>query len=114
MDKNIGNSVLKQIGNNIKTARLLKGLTQEKLSEQLNKSTNFISLIESGKSGISIDTIVDICNILNIEPNTLFNGVITYDNDKDKIIINGISSLSNEDKEIVNNLIEYIQKKNNK
>ena len=102
------NEVLEQIGKNIKTARTLKGYTQEYVAEKLNKSVNFISLVESGKSGLAVNTIIDICNILEIEPNTIFN------NDKNKIIINGLSSLSGDDKEIVNNLIEYILKKNNK
>ena len=97
------NEVLEQIGKNIKTARTLKGYTQEYVAEKLNKSVNFISLVESGKSGLAVNTIIDICNILEIEPNTIFNG-----------LINGLSSLSGDDKEIVNNLIEYILKKNNK
>ena len=43
------NEVLEQIGKNIKTARTLKGYTQEYVAEKLNKSVNFISLVESGK-----------------------------------------------------------------
>ena len=108
------NEVLEQIGKNIKTARTLKGYTQEYVAEKLNKSVNFISLVESGKSGLAVNTIIDICNILEIEPNTIFNGLIDFNNDKNKIIINGLSSLSGDDKEIVNNLIEYKLKKNNK
>lgn len=114
MSKNIENETLKKIGNNIKTSRVLKNYTQEYLAEKLNKSNNFVSLIERGKSGLGIETIIDICNILDIEPNTLFNGLIKYKNNKDKKIINSISSLSNEDKEIVNNLITYILNKNSK
>lgn len=114
MGKNIESNVLKEIGNNIKTARLLKGLTQEYVAEKLDKSINFISLLERGQTGLSVNSIVDVCNVLEIEPNTLFNGLINYNNDTDKIIINGLSSLSNDDKKIVNDLIEYILKKNNK
>lgn len=114
MGKDIESNVLKEIGNNIKTARLLKGLTQKYVAEKLDKSINFISLLERGQTGLSVNSIVDVCNVLEIEPNTLFNGLINYNDDTDKIIINGLSSLSNDDKKIVNDLIEYILKKNNK
>lgn len=114
MNKTLEDETLKRIGINIKIARVLKGFTQEQVAEQLNKSTNFISLIERGKTGIGIKTIIDICNILDIEPNSIFNGLIKYDNQDDKIIIDGISSLSDEDKEILINLMEYIKKKSSK
>lgn len=114
MSENIENNILKEIGKNIKTAKLLKGLTQEYVAEKLDKSTNFVSLLERGQTGLSVNSIIDICNILEIEPNAIFNGLINYDSKNDKFIINSICSLSGEDKQIVSNLIEYILKKNNK
>ncbi len=114
MEEIIEDKILQKIGNNIKTARQLKGFTQEKLAEQLNKSVNFVSLVERGKSGIGIKTIIDICNILDIEPNSIFGGIVNYENKKDKMIIDSISSLANDDKEIVINLIEYIMEKGSK
>ena len=112
MEEIIENKILQKIGNNIKTARILKGFTQESLAEQLNKSINFVSLIERGKSGIGIKTIIDLCNILDIEPNSIFNGTIKYNNKNDKLIVDSLSVLSNKDKEMVTNLIEYIMKRN--
>lgn len=114
MNDVIEDKILKKIGTNIKTARVLKGYTQEYLSEKLNKSTNYVSLVERGKSGIGIKTIIDICNILNIEPNSIFNGLLKYKNKENKEIIDGISTLSQEDKEMVISLIEYIMKKGSK
>ena len=111
MSKDIEKNVLKEIGNNIKTARILKGLTQEYVAD---KSINFISLLERGQTGLSVNSIIDICNILEIDPNAIFNGLINCSNSKDEIIVNSICSLSSEDKKIVNDLIEYILKKNNK
>ena len=108
MSNNLENKVYEKIGTNIKTARTLKNMTQEQLAEQLKKSTNFVSLIERGQTGLSVNTIIDICNILNIEPNALFNGLINYNNEQDKLIINSISNLSNDDKDIINALINYI------
>ena len=62
--ENEKSNILQVIGSNIKRARLLRGLTQEALSEELNTSTNFISLVERGASGVSLTNLVDLCNIL--------------------------------------------------
>ena len=102
-------NTLKVIGQNIKQIRLLKNLTQEELAEKLDKSINFISLIERGESGISISTIIDICNALQINSDELFNGLI----DKqvvtdDEFITNSLNMFNREDKKIVKGLIEYI------
>lgn len=102
-------NTLKIIGQNIKRIRLLKNLTQEELAEKLEKSINFISLIERGESGISISTIIDICNALQINSDELFNGLI----DKqvvtdDEFITNSLNMFNREDKKIVKGLMEYI------
>ena len=114
MNKNLANKVYEQIGINIKTARVLKNMTQEQLAEKLTKSTNFVSLIERGQTGISVNTIIDICNILDIEPNAIFNGLISYNDEQDKLIIYSISNLSDDDKRMIYKLIEYINNKNEK
>lgn len=102
-------NTLKVIGQNIKRIRLLKNLTQEELAEKLDKSINFISLIERGESGISIATIIDICNALQINSDELFNGLI----DKqvvtdDEFITNSLNMFNREDKKIVKAIIDYI------
>lgn len=101
--------VLRVIGLNIKRARLLKGFTQEELSEKLNKSTNFISLIERGSSGFSLTTLVDLCNILQIDASFVFNGLITVTDSKDSLTTS-LSVLQGEDRAIVDNLVNYIIK----
>ena len=107
-------SVLEIIGNNIKIARTKKGITQQELAEQLHKSNKFISMLERACSGLSLETIIDICKILDIQPNTLFNGILKYDDDKDKYITNSLSTLSNDDKDFLIDVINYVLKKNNK
>ena len=101
--------VIKRIGLNIKQARLLKGFTQEMLSEKINKSTNFISLIERGESGISLSTLVDICNILEIDSSVLFNGLITgTDTTEAENQIKSLAMFEETDRAIVTDLIKYI------
>lgn len=109
------NKVLQIIGNNIKTLRLSKGMTQEQMAEKLDHSVNFVSLIELGKSGMSVTTMLDICNILDVDVNCIFKGLLDYRiKNKDLKLIDDILSLSNSDKEIIEKLIEHLLKKNNK
>lgn len=107
-------NILKIIGNNIKIARHQRNYTQERLAEELNTSDKFVSMIERGASGLSITNIVNLCKILNIEPNTLFNGIVDYSNDKDTYIVNSLSTLTSADKDFIISVIQYVLKKGNK
>lgn len=108
-------NILQIVGKNIKAIRISKGMTQEQLAEKLNRSTNYVSLIELGKSGMNAPTIIDICNILNVSSDSIFKGLLDYKtNNNDKILFETISTLSDEDKDAVTNLVEYIIKKNGK
>ena len=100
-------NILQVIGSNIKRARLLRNLTQEALSERLDTSTNFISLVERGASGVSLTTLVDICNVLKVDTTFIFEGLI-IPNSNDDSLINSISLLEGEDRSIVNRLVNYI------
>lgn len=109
------NKVFQIIGNNIKTLRLSKGMTQEQLAEKLDHSVNFVSLIELGKSGMSVITMLDICNILDIDVNCIFKGLLDYRiKNRDQKLIDNILILSNDDREIVEKLVEHLINKTNK
>lgn len=109
------NKVLQIIGNNIKTLRLSKGMTQEQLAEKLDHSVNFVSLIELGKSGMSVITMLDICNILDIDVNCIFKGLLDYRiKNRDQKLVDNILILSNDDREIVEKLVEHLINKTNK
>ena len=99
------------IGNNIRIAREHKGYTQEQLAEKLNTSSKFVSMAERGASGLSVSSMINLCKVLDIEPNSLFSGIINYNNDVDKQIINNLSLLSNEDKDFILNTITFIRSK---
>ena len=63
---------LQIIGENIKRLRVSRNMTQEQLAERMERSINFVSLIELGKSGMSVVTILEICNILEVDVNCFF------------------------------------------
>ena len=62
---------LKNIGINIKSERLRKGISQEELAEKCDISRNSVSLIETGKLNPTIIKVIDIARTLNVDINTL-------------------------------------------
>ena len=110
MNKNLEKrKALQIIGKNIKRLRVSRNMTQEQLAERLERSINFVSLIELGKSGMSVVTILEICNILEVDVNCLFKGLVEYNiKDKDQRLINNILTLSSDDKDIIEKLIEHL------
>ena len=103
------NNILQKKKKNIKAIRMSKGITQEVMAERLNKSINFVSLLEKGSSGASLQTLVDICNILEVDSNCIFKGLLNYNiEEKDRYIIDNISAFSDKDKKIMTDLIDYI------
>jgi transcriptional regulator with XRE-family HTH domain len=107
--EDITKNSLQVIGKNVRTARIMKGLSQETLAEKLEKSINFVSLLENGKTGFSIQTIIDLCSALEVDANFIFEGVIAPPTaTTDAYITNSLSLFSETDRGIVENLITYI------
>ena len=61
------NSSIKIIGKNIRKYRKAKNFSQEKLSELVDVTTDYISLIELGKRTPSLKRLYKIAEILDIE-----------------------------------------------
>ena len=59
------------IGQKIKAIRTKKGLSQLKLSELIDRSSTYISYIESGIKSMSLATFVLIANALNVTADEL-------------------------------------------
>ena len=55
----------KIVGKNIKYYRKQKNLTQEQMAESLELSVGFISQLERGIAKMSLDTLIDLCDILD-------------------------------------------------
>jgi transcriptional regulator with XRE-family HTH domain len=56
------------VGDNIRGFRHRKDWTQEKLAVRTGLSNDYISRLELGKEGVSLDTIVTICKALKVDP----------------------------------------------
>lgn len=66
---------LKNLGINIKSERLRKNLSQERLAELTNISRNSVSLIETGKINLTILKVIDIARVLDVDVNILIKEV---------------------------------------
>ena len=62
---------LKNLGINIKSERLRKNISQERLAELTNISRNSVSLIETGKINPTVLKVLDIASVLGTDMNTL-------------------------------------------
>lgn len=102
-------SSLQIIGANVKTLRIMRNLSQEVLAEKIDKSINFISLLENGKTGLSVQTIIDLCSALQVDANFIFRGVIAPPEAMaDDYIIKSLTLFNDTDKAMVTDLITYI------
>lgn len=59
-------------GVNLSKIRSKLGLSTYELSLRIDKDASYIHKVESGKINISLKTMLDICDALNIEPIELF------------------------------------------
>ncbi|MCI5219950.1 MAG: XRE family transcriptional regulator [Candidatus Electrothrix sp. LOE2] len=63
------------IGNNIRTRRKEKGLSQEELAEKAALHRTYIGSVERGERNISVENIVSIARALHILPKELLEGI---------------------------------------
>ena len=67
------------IGSRIKKIRKSQKLTQERLSEMAGISPQHMSQIESAKTKLSLPTLINICNALNVSADKVLCDVLTAD-----------------------------------
>ena len=105
----------KNIGKKIKLARTNANFTQEQLAEKISLSTRYISQLERGIAFGSATTITNICKILNINPNFLFEDLLNEDscefNDLiDAKFLKSYSKLNNYNRNILNSIASELLK----
>ncbi len=60
-----------QLGKRVRIRRQVLELTQEELAEKISVSTSFIGHIERGSRKLSVDTLYDICKVLDVSADFL-------------------------------------------
>lgn len=65
--------IAKIVGNNIKEARKFKGLTQNEVAKLFRMTQQQYSRFENGVFELNYSQIIEICNVLDITPNEVFD-----------------------------------------
>lgn len=96
----------KLIGSRIKATRKATGKTQEWLAEQIDVTVGYISQIERGITKISLETLSEICTVLNGNMSFLVTGIASaHDEYLKNDVIEKFSMLSERDKKLVLSII---------
>ncbi len=67
-----------QIGLRVKQAREAAGLTQERLSELLDVTAQYLSGVERGTVGLSVPVLLRLCSILLVSSDFILTGDTEY------------------------------------
>lgn len=65
--------IAKKVGENLKSARMAKGVTQKQIAAELHKYQSDYSEYETGKIQLDYEKIVYLCKRFDITPNDLFD-----------------------------------------
>lgn len=100
-----------KIGQILQKLRKSNGYTQEKLAEEIEVSTRYISDIEQDRAKPSYETLIKICNIYKISLDQIFSKYL--DINKNQTLeygISGYEKLKEEDKKTIEYLINFFNK----
>ena len=97
-------------GHRVRQQRISLQMTQEKLSERAGISLSFLGHIERGTRKASLDTVVKLCNALEVSPSLLLQDSLDSDllGDRNQALSDGQRKLL---REISNRIIEYNEMK---
>jgi len=99
----------KELGERIAKRRKVLNLTQDDVAEATGLSNNHISNIENNHSIPSIETLLKLCEALNITPDYLLLGIFRHTNDSLLSRINQKIKLCDEKKqELVDHFITWL------
>lgn len=101
--ENINEFKSRTLGENIKRIRKNNNYTQDEFSEKLGITPQFLSSVERGINGISIETAIKICQITNCSPMSLFKDIIKVSSIEDKYEL-----LSSKNKKFIDKIIEFL------
>ena len=91
--------IMTLFGMRIKELRKNKGLSQEEVAEKVNISSKYLSRIEMGQHFPSIDTLVNLADVLKVELKDFFEFAHETDDPKElKRIMDGILQEADRDK----------------
>ncbi len=101
-----------KIGKNLKQIRKSNGYTQEKLAEKIEVSVRYVSDIEQDRAKPSYEVLIKICNVFQVTLDQIFSEYLeAKQNKRLEYSLAGYDKLTNEDKQTIEHLIIYFNKK---
>ena len=99
------------IAQRIKTARKQAGLTQAELAEKIDISTNAIAKLENDLMTPSLQTLVNIANVLHLDLNNLLRNEDGHNNEssQDLFLIGLVQELTSKDKDFLIHVINGLK-----
>ena len=97
----------KLFGKKMRAYREKLGLTQEKFSEAVGVSANYIGVLERGEKSPSFKRLVDIANELETTTDVLLEDSLMYCGTKGIIHVDGFEELSEEERRFVRDLVKW-------
>ena len=98
----------KKLGARVRQQRTLNNLTQEQLAEKTGVSISFIGHIERGEKKASVETVVALCNAMNISPSVLLQDSLS------DAVMQSQLSFSRENQELMDNLLHVLREHSQK
>jgi len=96
------------IGKRIRERRRSRNLSQEQLADLIDKSTVFVSNLENGKKGASLESIVNICLVLDLSLDELITGAPkTYEDEYVDAVISVFQRCTDREKHFLSELVIY-------
>lgn len=92
-----------KIGEQVRNARENAKLTQEQLAENLDVSTQYISDLERGNVGISVQTLKNLCRVLCVKSDWILFG---EEDNSNTVILEHCRNLSKEQILILSEIID--------
>lgn len=97
-----------KIGKNIQKIRKSYGYTQEKLAEQIEVSTRYISEVEQDRTKPSYEVLVKLCNAFHIGLDDIFCDYLDgTDKNALKYELAGYDTLKQKDKQTIEYLVTF-------
>ena len=101
-----------KIGGNLQAIRKSNGYTQEKLAEKIEVSVRYISDIEQDRAKPSYEILIRICNLFEVTLDEIFSEYLNVKENKSlDYSLAGYKKLSQSDKNTIDHLITYFNKK---
>lgn len=97
-----------EVGKRLAKRRKELGLKQYQVCEMIDVNYKYISNLEKGRSIPSVETVMNLCEALNVTPDYLLMGAVLDSKVSDEKITEKISRLSGKNKIIIQGIIDVL------